>query len=153
LHQSTNTLQLLCHGLRLVDTARIASISSMHAASASSLWFCQHLLSILISEIDITYLETGPPGQASPQLHKRARHLVAHGSMALVVMYRRSGGSMSVVASTCRANSLGGSSGGSRCRRTRSVGLAASAEKTGFQARTSSGARGAGSSGCNCAAG
>lgn len=59
-----------------------------------------------------TYLKTRPPGQASPQLHQRTRHLVSHGRVALVVVHRRSSGAM-VTASTSGAGRLGSRRGGS----------------------------------------
>ena len=77
----------------LIDATRVTSISAMHTASSSS-------------------LKTRPPSQASPQLHQRTRHLVAHGRMALVVVHRRSSGSV-VTASTSGASRLGGCGGGS----------------------------------------
>jgi hypothetical protein len=110
---------------RLVDVARTAAISAMHAARASS-------------------LETGLARQASPQLHQRTRHLVAHGGVALVVVYRRSGSVAMVRASG--ADSLGrcgsGGSGCGRPARSGSVG-ALGAEQTGLEAGTCCGARSA----------
>ena len=91
---------------RLVDTTGIAAISAMHAASASS-------------------LETGPPGQTSPQLHESPRHLVSHSCVTLVVV-DWSGSGMSVAAGS--TGSLGcGSSGSGSSWRPGSVGATTSA--------------------------
>jgi primosomal protein N' len=90
----------------LVNMARTTAISAMHAASAGS-------------------LKSRLARQASPQLHKRTRNLVAHGSMALVVVNRR-GSSVSV---GCASSPRSGSGGGS-CRspsRSGSVGLVSAA--------------------------
>jgi hypothetical protein len=96
-------------------------------------------------------LETGLARQASPQLHQRTGHLVAHGGMALVVVHRRSG-SVTVVRASC-PHSLGRCGSGCCCcgcpARSGSVG-ALGAEQTGFEAGTGGGARsacGAGSDG------
>lgn len=65
-----------------------------------------------------TYLDTGSVGQASLELHQGARDLVAHGSMALVVVHGGSGGRVVVTASTDASAAVvaggprGGGSGG-----------------------------------------
>lgn len=95
------------------------------------------------SDQDSTYLEARAAGQASPQLHKSTGHLVAHGSMALVVV-NRSGGTPN----TMVTGSLGGGSGSCGGVRSAAGGSASStlgSEKSGLQTRTS-GACGAGSS-------
>jgi hypothetical protein len=109
----------------LVNMARTTAISAVHAASAGS-------------------LKSRLARQASPQLHKRTRNLVAHGSMALVVVHRRSS-SMAVVRASS-PHSLGrcGSGGCRSGSPARSGGVGAlGAEQTGLEARTGSGARGA----------
>ena len=86
----------------------------MHAASASS-------------------LEAGPAGQGSPQLQESTRDLVAHGSLALVVVHGSGSGAVAaVVARRLGGGSGGGSSVGRAARL--SVVCCSAAEKAGLEA-------------------
>jgi hypothetical protein len=62
-------------------------------------------------------LHTGSARQATPQLHERTGHLVAHGGLALVMVHRR-GSRMSVAgvsSARCLCGGGSGSNGVSAC--------------------------------------
>ena len=77
----------------LVDAAGIATIGSVHAASASS-------------------LKAGPASQRTPKLHHHAADLVTHGGMALVVV---NWGGVTVVTTSSAGGPGGGSGSGGGC--------------------------------------
>jgi hypothetical protein len=84
-------------------------------------------------------LHSRPARQATPQLHERAGHLVAHGRLALVVMHGR--GSRVSVTGMSSARCLGGGGGGSDGM---STGSALGAHDACLERRARSGA------GCAC---
>jgi hypothetical protein len=84
-------------------------------------------------------LHARPARQATPQLHERAGHLVAHGRLALVVMHGR--GSRVSVTGMSSARCLGGGGGGSDGM---STGSALGAHDACLERRARSGA------GCAC---
>ena len=103
----------------LVDAASVAAISTVHAASASS-------------------LEARTPGQASTELHKGSRNLVTHCSVALVVVNWGSAGTVGTVS----PGGLGGS-GSSSGSSTTVSGSSLGSKESGLQTRTSGAAGGA----------
>jgi len=107
-----------------VDTAGVATVSAVHAASSSS-------------------LETWPASQRTPQLHHHSADLVTHGSMALVVVDWGRSSSVTVATTSCASGpgSRGSGDGSRGC----ALGGAclASTQQAGLQGRAStcSGAR------------
>jgi len=122
-----------------VDTAGVATVSTVHAASTSSL---QMLVKYVSSRPTIAYLETWPASQRTPQLHHHPADFVTHGSMALVVVDW--GRSSSVTMATTSCASCPGSRGGGDGSRGCALGAClASTQQAGLQGRAStcSGAR------------